>query len=162
MLSKLLSLLLAKILLCNAAAASATATLVWNQGLVWVCIRIIYFVYFSTVLSLMFAKLSFDHDDIIAICGSLVAVLVTYLPILYLSHYPYLFFTVPAFTSHSYTCQSLSCLLFVSFLVFILFLSYLEFVSLYRICYFPHSFLIMDYQTSLLKSRNQVKLKTKF
>lgn len=77
---------------------------------------------FSASLFLMFASLSFDHYDRIAICGSSVDVLVTYLPILFLSCYPYLFFTVLAFSSHSYSCHSLLGLLFINFLVFILFI----------------------------------------
>lgn len=122
-LCKPLFLLEARTLLCNTATAFSIATIcsgtkVW----VWFCIRIIYFVSFTAALFLMFASLSFDHYDIIAICGSSVDVLVTYLTILLLTYYPYLFFTVLAFTSHSYSCQTLLGLLFINFLVPILFI----------------------------------------
>lgn len=115
-LCKSLSLLLARTLLCKSTTASAKAeTCSEAKAWFWVCIRIIYFVCFSAALFLIFASLSFDQYDIIAISGSSEDVLVSYLPILFLSCYPFLFFTVLAFSSHSYSCQNLSSMLFINF-----------------------------------------------
>lgn len=115
-LCKPLSLLLSRMLLCNSTTASAMAeTCSEAKVWFWVCTRIIYFVCFSAALFLMFANLSFDQYDIITISGSSVDVLVIYLPILFLSCYPYLFCTLLEFTSHSYCCQNLSSMLFINF-----------------------------------------------